>query len=150
MGWEWHLFCYLYDTYTLFCVLNYIFGLKYSADYVPSLLCLFLGIDDQIDLFDKYDIWPQDSIAPINRKVWRVWSWSEFVNACFASRCASCTQIVQNGSYTCLQLCFSQLVIPCHCCLQVTFNLFFVFIFVYSKLRIVSLWFIYAVINLTK
>ena len=52
--------------------LNFINGLKNYADSIPSLLCLILGIDDQTDVYTKYNISPLDSVAAINRKVWRI------------------------------------------------------------------------------
>ena len=51
---------------------NFLNGLKNYADSIPSLLCLILGIDEQTDLYTKYNISPLDSVAAINRKVWRI------------------------------------------------------------------------------
>jgi hypothetical protein len=51
--------------------LNFLNGLKNYADSIPSLLCLILGIDEQTDLYTKYNISPLDSVAAINRKVWK-------------------------------------------------------------------------------
>ena len=45
---------------------------KNYADSIPSLLCLILGIDEQTDLYTKYNISPLDSVAAIDRKVWRI------------------------------------------------------------------------------
>ena len=45
--------------------LSFLDDLKNCADLaIPSLLCLFLGIDDQIDL---YNILPRDNVTAIKR-----------------------------------------------------------------------------------
>ena len=47
-------------------------GLSISKDSIPLLLSLLLGMDDQVNLFNKYKISPRDSIAVINRNIWKV------------------------------------------------------------------------------
>ncbi len=45
--------------------------LKNTTDSIQSLLCMLLGVGDQVNLYKKYNISPRDSVPAINGKVWK-------------------------------------------------------------------------------
>jgi hypothetical protein len=51
--------------------LNFFNRLKNATDSIPSLLCMLLGMGDQVNLYTKYNISPRDSVPAINSKVWK-------------------------------------------------------------------------------
>ena len=50
--------------------INLLYGIKNCTDSLPFILCSLLDFNDQIDLYNKYNISPQDSVSSRNRKVW--------------------------------------------------------------------------------